>query len=509
MFVSPKLSLKDMIGKSYVEHVCLAAAAVGRGADNALADDRVDFYPVEEQARCAAWAQRVGDVVAAPFDDDMMGAGTDAYQKAFCAQMAPLTGFGCYRIGENGKLYFLGKSEHYHTSLGHRFAGYRLLENARRLGILNATHNNTRGYITRLAEYRLVQAANGIDYADTAQTEAVLSSREPRVLNRIINLETGSLAVEAGVKMMLSRFYKLEGSFDTPRYSGRIPVFFVMADRNGGPTGNYHGTTVFTQTFRGLWPEIREHAETTELYKVVPVAVNDLADFEEKMRTYNQPPYKTAGFLHEIIMMNYGGTRLTPAFLQQAHALCREYDTPVLVDEIQSCMWYKGMFLFRLYDLHPDFVVIGKGFPGGEYAASKIITTAEMDTLNQFGALVTNGQEELASLSYLITMAFMQENGDEVQRLGEHFQARLRAVQQRHPDVFCQVEGLGHLAAIHFHTVERAAAFAHKLNDRCVDASAQIYKKDCAPAVLLKPPVIATEQELDFLVNAIETAVTD
>ncbi len=106
--------------------------------------------------------------------------------------------------------------------------------------------------------------------------------------------------------------------------------------------------------------------------------------------------------MHEIVLMNYGGTCLHKEYLQKAHELCKAYDTPIMVDEIQSGIWYEELFLFRKYELEPDFVIIGKGFSGGEYPASKIITTAQMDTLNQFGALVTNGQEELASLSYLI-----------------------------------------------------------------------------------------------------------
>ena len=67
-----------------------------------------------------------------------------------------------------------------------------------------------------------------------------------------------------------------------------------------------------------------------------------------------------------------------------------------------------------MYGLNPDFVAIGKGFPGGQYPASRILLSAEMDNLNQFGALVTNGQEELASLAYLITMEYAQENAEEL-----------------------------------------------------------------------------------------------
>lgn len=61
--------------------------------------------------------------------------------------------------------------------------------------------------------------------------------------------------------------------------------------------------------------------------------------------------------------MNYGGIKLHEDYLQEVYRICHEGDTPILCDEIQSCMWYEGMFLFRLYGLNPDFVAIGKGFP--------------------------------------------------------------------------------------------------------------------------------------------------
>lgn len=75
----------------------------------------------------------------------------------------------------------------------------------------------------------------------------------------MLNLETGSLAVEAALKMMLSRFDTLDGS--APVYAGRIPVFLVMADNDGGVTAGYHGTTVLAQMLRGLWPSLAENAK--------------------------------------------------------------------------------------------------------------------------------------------------------------------------------------------------------------------------------------------------------
>ena len=509
MFNSPVLSLSDLLGGEYIKAVADASSAIGISVSDDVFEP-VDFYPSEKQAQNDIFIKRVGQQITSPFSIALNGAATDSFSRAFHNPAAPLTGFGCFRVGENGKLYLLGKSEHYHTPLGHRFNGYNLIEKARKLGIVNPTHNNTRGYVTRLAEMRIIQAVNGLEINDCEALDKIISSREPQTLNRVINLETGSLAVEAGLKMMLDRFYRLDNldsSLDKPKYGCKTPVFFVMADQNGGFEANYHGTTVLTQTFRGLWSEFYKNAEKSGLYKVIPVKINDIDDFKSKIYLYNKDGFKTAGFLHEIILMNYGGIRLTPEYLTEAYKLCRETDTPVLADEIQSCMWYDGMFLFRQYELTPDFVVIGKGFPGGEYPASKIITTAEMDTLNQFGALVTNGQEEFASLSYVITMAFVQSNGKLIQKLGAYFRDRLDDISRKNPDIILKIEGLGHLAAIHFNSVENAAEFAKKLNSLCIDASAQVYKRNCPPAVLLKPPVISSEAIIDFIADTIESLI--
>ena len=87
------------------------------------------------------------------------GAPTDSFAAAqHCPRAAQRA--GCFPPRRDGRLYFAGKSEHYHIPLGHGFPGYALLGKARALGISNATHNNTRGYITRLLERRLIAAAN-------------------------------------------------------------------------------------------------------------------------------------------------------------------------------------------------------------------------------------------------------------------------------------------------------------------------------------------------------------
>ena len=136
------------------------------------------------------------------------------------------------------------------------------------------------------------------------------------MLNRITNLETGSLAVEAALKGVLGRFYRLEDNLPPPKYAGRTPVFLVIADHEGGRKANYHGTTMLTQMMRDMWPEMRARLEESGACIVRPVKINDIADFEATLTQWDVAPYKVAGFFHEIVLMNYGAIRLLPEYLR-------------------------------------------------------------------------------------------------------------------------------------------------------------------------------------------------
>ncbi len=508
--ISPRLSLSDLVGKAYTDAVCEARAFI-QGADRqaltAIAEEKVDLAPEGYQRRIDELLDYVGQRVCSGLPESAQGAGTDSFTRATHIQAAPLTGLGFVRIGEDGRAYLAAKSEHYHASLGHGFPGYQLLENAKRLGIDNATHNNTRGHIIRLLEQELIRVANGIPRGDEERLRQTIASTGPGVLNRVINLETGSLALEAALKMMLARFYRLEENYSEPHYHGRTPVFLVIADHAGGRKANYHGTTILTQVMRDMWPELSQAMETAGAFMVRPVRINDIRDFARALAEYDTPPYKVAGFFHEIILMNYGAIKLDVEFLQRAYALCREHDVPTVADEIQSCLWSPELFMFREYGLQPDLCSVGKGFPGGQYAASRILATPAMDDLHQFGALVTNGQEELAALSYLVTLAFAEANSAHTRNVGDYYEAELQSLAARFPETIARIEGRRHLSSVVFQTMDAAARFAAQLNAAGIDISAQTYKADCPPAALTKLPVIATYRMVDFLIGKMHEAM--
>ncbi|MFH1737948.1 MAG: aminotransferase class III-fold pyridoxal phosphate-dependent enzyme [bacterium] len=509
-FCAVRLSLKDLLGKDYIDAVCAAHAYLSGEnprASKALASQKIDFYPKSFQQRLIELLPHVGKVCSRPLRLSAHGATTAAFQSNTKTTLAPVSGMGFFRLTEDGRLFLTSKSEHYHVPVGHSFPGYRLIDHAQRLGIPNATHNNTRGHITRLLEEELVRTAAGIPPGDRAALNRILASKSKLVLNRVLNLETGSLAAEAAIKMILARFYQPQADSPEPKYKGRIPVMVVIGDDDGKLQANYHGTTIVTQTMRGMWPDILSRFEKQGILLVRSVRPNHTEDLKAIFHEYEQDRYKIAGFFHEFVLMNYGAKRLTKQFARQAYALCKNHDVPTVADEIQSCAWYPDLYLFPEYGVKPTFVAIGKGFTGGEYAASRILFSAAMDTLPQFGALVTNGQEELASLAYLITMRWAQANGDVTSAVGEYYESELRTLAERYPRHISAIEGKHHLAGIFFHDLSIGKAFASRLNAIGLDISVQTYKADSPPSALTKIPITAGYEGIDAIITRMDEAL--
>lgn len=498
-FEDVTLSLADLAGADYADAVCEARALLsGESLDElrACATRPVSLYPAAFHRRLLDLLPRTGQQLRPAPLSSAAGATSREFARATDTRRAPLSGFGFFRLGEDGRLFFTAKSEHYHTPVGHSFPGYQLLEVARHLGIPNATHNNTRGHITRLLEEELVRTVNASRGGDGPSLGAVL------------NLETGSLAGEAALKMMLARFLRSERDAPEPRYYGRRPVFLVVGNDDGGLHANYHGTTVFTQLLRGMWPQLLDCLGRQGVFEVCAVRPNRREDLDAAFSRYEQPPYKLAGFLHEIVLMNYGAGLLSQDFLQHAYRLCAAHDVPVAVDEIQSCLWAPELYLFREYHLKPSFVILGKGMPGGEYAASRLVFTRAMDNLPQFGALVTNGQEEIASLAYLVTMRWAVANAEVTRGIGEYYQERLMDLAARHRGRVVGFCGLRHLGALSFSDLEEARVFVSRLNQMGVDISVQTYKADCPPVALTKLPLIACRRTVDFVLERMEQALS-
>ena len=137
-FNSPKKSLSDLLWEGLHKKASLAALrplALCREEALKIANEKVDFYPEEAQKKNEEFAKRAGEQLIPTFKNDNDGAATNSFKKAFHKDSAPVSGFGCVQSRRRRRrLYLIGKSEHYRVPFGHRFGGYKLLENAHKLG---------------------------------------------------------------------------------------------------------------------------------------------------------------------------------------------------------------------------------------------------------------------------------------------------------------------------------------------------------------------------------------
>jgi 4-aminobutyrate aminotransferase-like enzyme len=125
----------------------------------------------------------------------------------------------------------------------------------------------------------------------------------------------------------------------------------------------------------------------------------------------------------------------------------------------------------------------------------------------QFGALVTNGQEELASLAYLVTMRWAESNADVTRAIGDYYEMRMKEIGTRHPGKIQNVEGKRHMTTVYFHSLDAANSVARELNRRGLDISVQSYKTNCPPVLLTKLPLISTLEVVEFVISRFEEAL--
>jgi acetylornithine/succinyldiaminopimelate/putrescine aminotransferase len=161
------------------------------------------------------------------------------------------------------------------------------------------------------------------------------------------------------------------------------------------------------------------------------VPFGDLARLEAELRAKN-----VAAFIVEPIQGRM--VTLPPAgYLRAAQALCRQYGTMFVLDEVQTGLGRTGKwFALEHWGLQPDFVLVGKALSGGYMPVAAMVTRREIyqkavGTLERsYVHQSTFGRNRLSMAAGLATMRIIERDD-----LLEHA-ARMSTV---------LLEGLAHL----------------------------------------------------------------
>lgn len=372
-----------------------------------------------------------------------------------------LAGAGMFYITQTGKLMLDCTSGHYQMTWGynHPQLTAALIE-ATKLGVVWDNHANIPSLPVKLLAEKLTALAGGTG------------------LDRVLlGVCTGSVACGAALKIMLTRY------FNDPARAGLGPPVMVTL------VGNYHGTDIVAQTMRGMWPGLLARLET------VQIEPNDPEGLKAAFGRYRG---RVAGFWAEPIMMNCEAVPLEKDFLQLARELCTENGALMALDEIQTCFWYPEVFMFRGLDLKPDLVVVGKGMTAGFHPLAGLLYRSDLDILEQYDAISTNGNASLAAFVSLCNLQLIEREHDRLARLAQRHYGGLCALADEFPDLIERANGRGLLTGLKFRERRDALGFHRAALGRGLWLRVHAYHAGHR-TVLMKYPLIANETIVDYV----------
>ena len=290
--------------------------------------------------------------------------------------------------------------------------------------------------------------------------------------------------------------------------------------------GAFHGLTCGALSLmdNAFWRE----GFGTLLPDTEAVPFGDIAPVEEKLRTR-----KFAAFFVEPIQ-GEGGIRVpSPEYLRQVQALCRQYGTTFVLDEVQTGMFRTGKFLAaHSFGVEPDMVVLAKALSGGLVPVAAVLMTDEISEAVYSSlrrAIVhtsTYSDNGLAMRAGMATLDVLEDEdlGTRATHLGNLLRARLTESLEPY-EMFKAAPGLGLISGIEFRVPSKLllrvsyeafraihpGMFGQMLVMRMFRQQ-KILTQICGNNFMVlksAPPLVASEAQIEEFVQALTTVVDD
>jgi len=304
-------------------------------------------------------------------------------------------------------------------------------------------------------------------------------------MDMVLPMNTGAEGVETALKTARKWGYEVKGVAP-----GRAKI--VVAD------GNFHGRTITIISF-STDPDSKDpFGPHTPGFEVVPYG-----DLEALRAAIDDD---TVAFLVEPIQGEAGVVVPAEGYLRAARDVCTERNVLLIADEIQSGLGRTGTtFACEHEGVVPDAYVLGKALGGGIVPLSAVVS--RRDALGVFrpgehGS--TFGGNPLACAVGLEVLRLLRtgEYQERAARLGPPFLEKLRA---NAPADVTEVRGRGLWIGI---DLEPGGAPARAVCERLLELGV-LAKDTHETTVRLAPPLVVTEDDLDWALERIVTAITE
>jgi ornithine--oxo-acid transaminase len=301
-------------------------------------------------------------------------------------------------------------------------------------------------------------------------------------MEMVLPMNTGAEAVETAIKTARKWGYEVKG---VPPGQAVIVTF----------AGNFHGRTTTIVSF-STDPAARDgYGPYTPGFRVVPYG--DPAALDAAMDS------RVVGVLIEPIQGEAGVVVPPPGYLTAVREACTAHGALMIADEIQSGLGRTGTtFACEHENVVPDMYLLGKALGGGIVPVSAVVSSGEVLGAfrpGQHGSTFGGNPLACAVGREVIAMLATGEFQERSAKLGVHLHDRLSALTAG--AAVREVRGRGLWAAVEFATLGGREAC------ECLAARGVLAKDTHGTTIRLAPPLIITEDDLDWALDRLEEAI--
>ncbi|CAA6665103.1 unnamed protein product [Spirodela intermedia] len=352
-----------------------------------------------------------------------------------------------------------------------------------------------------------------------------LASKMPGNLKVVYFVNSGTEANE--LAMLMARLY-----------SGNLGMIALRNAYHGGSAGTIGLTALNT------WKYQIPQGENSPCYKSRPIPWSICSNADAYVRELKDhidygTPGKVAGFIAEtfqsterkLLQSNHrcvgGAVELAPGYLKSVYDVIHQAGGVCIADEVQSGFGRTGSHYwgFETQGVIPDIVTMAKGIGNG-LPLGAVVTTPEIAQVmsqkiqfNTFGGTLC----VLPVGSLWLKVLDKERRQSHCADVGSHLIERLRTLQQRH-DLIGDVRGRGLMLGIELVTdkkektpakLETAVLFEklkgiyHLTSSHYLQSWRAGRKRGLHGNVFrIKPPMCFTKDDADFLVDALDYAIS-
>jgi adenosylmethionine-8-amino-7-oxononanoate aminotransferase len=340
----------------------------------------------------------------------------------------------------------------------------------------------------------------GLTHRPAVELARRLTAMTPTPLQHVFFADSGSVSVEAALKMALQYWCAL----DHPERKRFLTI------RNG-----YHGDTFGAMSvcdpvtgmhtlFQGFLPE--------QIFSEAPRCAFDalwdeayIQDFADRLEEHSQ---ELAAVILEPVVQGAGGMRIySPHFLRRVRELCDEAGVLLICDEIATGFGRTGkLFACEWAGISPDILCVGKALTGGYMTLAATLTTREVaHAISRNDGVFMHGPtfmaNPLACAAANASLEILEEGA--WRSATPRIEAALREGFSACADLpgVAEVRALGAIGVIELRTPVDVARIQAMFVERGV------WVRPFGRLVYVMPPYVISPDELDRLVSAVVDVV--